>query len=276
MGTTYEQKVILDSLKCVRLSSDEIHLRTINTFFNEKNDSIAEYLRNDAYSEDENNVVACYLVKDSNDNILFFFSLKCGMLYDQYLDSSKLQYITKLFNYLDEISTKIDASELPLILNIKEKIRSHKGLTKADFDRIPKLGNTVIDDLEVEFNKNITHVGKTYSGIEIIHFCSNTTTINIWDSFGFQRRMGEVIFWKFIVPKVTAVMKIVGCEYLFLFAADMSNNESLIRYYRDLDFHDSENRATAKPVYDLSCKFMYQRTNTLEVRMQEFFNHFND
>lgn len=65
-------------------------------------------------------------------------------------------------------------------------------------------------------------------------------------------------------------------SFLFLFAADLSEEDSLIGYYRDkLDFMRDEERATVKPIYDLSCEFMYQETKDLEERRKQFFNHFN-
>ena len=72
------------------------------------------------------------------------------------------------------------------------------------------------------------------------------------------------------------VREFVGCEYLFLFAADISEYYTLLDYYRNqMGFVDEGERATAKPLYDLSCKFMYQETRTLEIRRNEFFDNFN-
>lgn len=34
--------------------------------------------------------------------------------------------------------------------------------------------------------------------------------------------MGETLYWKFIAPKFFEVQKIAGCEFAFLFAADLS------------------------------------------------------
>lgn len=38
---------------------------------------------------------------------------------------------------------------------------------------------------------------------------------------------------------------------------------------------DEGEKATAKPLYDLSCKFMYQKAATLAARRKEFFDNFN-
>ena len=42
-----------------------------------------------------------------------------------------------------------------------------------------------------------------------------------------------------------------------------------------MGFVDEGERATAKPLYDLSCKFMYQEAEKLQQRREEFFENFN-
>lgn len=88
--------------------------------------------------------------------------------------------------------------------------------------------------------------------------------------------MGVVVFWKFVVNEVLEAMKHVGCQYLFLFAADKTDDEELVAYYRDnLFFKEAVDVATAKPIYDLTCKFMYQETRNLLSEQIYFFDHYN-
>lgn len=273
-----EQQKILDSLRCQRLSSDEMNLRQVDTFFNYRNDSIASVLRNEAYSEDEHGSVAYYVVKDKNGEMLFFFSLKNGMLYDQHLDEKTIKLLKQLYEYLEQLDADADLTDedRQMIEVVKEKVRSRKGLTKAELERIPKKNAKILEDLEHELNKNITHVGKTYSGLELVHFCSNSEADDLWQSIGLPNGLGAVVFWQFVVPIVLKVREYVGCEYLFLFAADDSTDLTLVRYYKNvLGFADEGEKATAKPLYDLSCKFMYQETETLAQRREEFFENFN-
>ena len=89
------------------------------------------------------------------------------------------------------------------------------------------------------------------------------------------QRLGSIIFWKFIIPQVKYLLEIVGCEYIFLFAADLSEDESLVNYYRELGFTDSLVHHVAIPLYDLACKFMYQETNQLIEKQKKFFEDFN-
>lgn len=278
MRITEEQLTLLNNLRCERISSDEMNLRLVGTFVNYRNESIADVLRNEAYEEDEHGSVAYYVVKNELGEILFFFSLKNGMLYDQHLDEKTIKLLKKLYEYLEELDAdaNLSDSERQVIEAVKEKVRSRKGLTKAELERIPKKNSRILEDLELELNKNITHVGKTYSGLELVHFCANNTKDELWECYHLPQPRGAVIFWRFIVPIVLKVRELVGCEYLFLFAADLSNFQSLVEYYRDeLGFADGAEMATAKPLYDLSCKFMYQEAATLEERRKEFFDHFN-
>lgn len=278
MRITEEQQKILDGLRCERLSSDEMNLRHVDSFFNNRNDSIAGVLRNEAYSEDEHGSVAYYVVKNTNGKILFFFSLKNGMLYDQHLDEKTIKLLKQLYDYLEQLNADADLTDedRQVIEVVKEKVRSRKGLTKAELERIPKKNAKILEDLEQELNKNITHVGKTYSGVELVHFCSNSAVDDLWKSTGLPNGLGAVVFWQFVVPIVLKVREFVGCEYLFLFAADDSTDLTLVKHYKNmLGFVDEGERATAKPLYDLSCKFMYQDAETLAQRREEFFENFN-
>ena len=53
MRITDRQKQLLDSLTCERLSSNEAHLRMVDSFFNGRNGSLEHTLKNEAYAEDE-------------------------------------------------------------------------------------------------------------------------------------------------------------------------------------------------------------------------------
>lgn len=58
MRITDSQKQLLDSLTCERLSSNEDHLRMVDSFCNGKNGSLEHTLKNEAYEEDENGNIA--------------------------------------------------------------------------------------------------------------------------------------------------------------------------------------------------------------------------
>lgn len=70
--------------------------------------------------------------------------------------------------------------------------------------------------------------------------------------------------------------KTIGCQYVFLFAADMSEDATLINYYNvALKFGQPTDISTNKPQYDLCCQFMCQGIGDLKKNQEEFFNNFN-
>lgn len=278
MKITEEQRQHIDRLHCERLSSNDANLRQVDEFFNRRNTSISDTLQNEAYEEDESGKVAYYVVKNEEGSILFYFSLKCGMLYDSFIDDRSLKLLKRLMVYLDDISEQANLTddEAAIVNRFREKLRSHKGLTKMEIEQIPKMGMGVMEDLEKEIGENVTHVGSTFSGIELVHFCANDRFRDYWDEKKEGQKLGVVVFWEFVVREVLEAMKHVGCQYLFLFAADQTEDEELVMYYRDsLFFKEAVNVSTAKPIYDLTCKFMYQETGNLQSEREYFYDHYN-
>ena len=277
MRITEEQRAILDSLVCERLSRNSSNMREIDSFFNSKNEKLVERLLNEAYSEDEKDQIAYYLVKDKDGHILFYFSLKCGQLYDRHLDFNLYKLLVDLYDGLLKMKKESDTTpeDAVVIDKVLEEIRSRKGIIKADLKRISKK-NKSIEDFEKLFNDEQEKVGETFSGVEIVQFCSNEDGSKYWEQFRMNQKLGVVVFWHFIVPKVLSLMEIVGCQYIFLFAADDSEDEDLVNYYKTwLKFESSQERSAATPVYDLTCKFRYQDTCSLKEKRSYFYDHFN-
>lgn len=277
MRITEEQQEILESLVCERLSRNPANMREIDQFFNSKNDKLVERLLNEAYSEDEEDKIAYYLVKDKEGHILFYFSLKCGQLYDKHLDFDLFKLLGELYDGLLKMKSEPDISQEDSIVidKVLEEIRSRKGVLKEDLKKITKK-NRSIDDFEKVFKDDADKVGATFSGIEIVQFCSNEDSLVYWKKYGVNQKLGVVVFWQFIVPIIIKIKELIGCEYLFLFAADDSEDENLVNYYKSwLKFESSNERSAATPVYDLTCKFLYQETCSLKEKRDTFFKNFN-
>ena len=273
-----EQQEILNSLRCERLSDDEANLRLVEDFYSRRNASLAHTLQNEAYEEDIEGGTAYFVVKDGEGNIVFFFSLKSGLLYDQHIDERNLKFMKKVNLFVEQALTDPDITETQIaaLAVFLEKLRSHKGVTKADFDSLPKKDSNLLKDLEIELNNNITHVGKTYSAIELVHFCANDAYRDSWPLDMMEHSLGEVVYWLFVVPKIIEARRLMGIQYFYLFAADMSSDKDLVKYYNiRLKFTLDVERSTVKPLYDLSCKFMYQETKCLEKRRKMFFENFS-
>lgn len=277
MNITDCQKEFLDTLRCERLSSKENNLREISSFYNTRNSCIVDALLNEAYEEDENGVVAYYLVKSAEGDILFFFSLKCGLLYDEFIEGERLRSLHEFYEYVFKMmnTDEISKEEKDIFNSLLEKTRTKKGIKRADVARIVhKSKETEI--IEEMFADGVKNVGKTFPGIEIVHFCANDACREKWKEYGFDQKLGTVVFWHFIVPVIQKAMEHVGCEYLFLFAADLTEDEELVNYYRtNMNFRDATEHGVAIPLYDFACKFMYQHTKELAAERERFFASFN-
>ena len=274
---TKQQKKILESFSIERLSSSTINLRLVEDFFNPKSESLTNKIQSEAFEEDENGSVAYYVIKNKEGNIVFYFSLKSGQLYDKLIEKEQLRLIKNLFKYFDEIEKEESTSDedRQLIKEIRESVRTSKGISKAELEKIQKKDNKAVTDIENVFTENLQRVGQTFAGVEIVQFCANETYREYFDSLGFFPHFGAVVFWYFLVPIILKVRKHIGCQYLFLFAADTSDDESLIRYYRTLHFADAGKHGAVIPLYDWTCRFMYQEISVLAQRKREFFNNFN-
>ena len=171
MRITEEQKHVLDSLLCERLSRNPNNMRAIDTFFNSKNGKLVERLLNEAYSEDENDKIAYYLVKDNEEHILFYFSLKCGQLYDKHLDFDLYKLLGELYDGLLKMKKESDTTPEDTIVidKVLEEIRSRKGIIKADLKKLSKK-NSSIEDFEKLMGDDLEKVGETFSGVELLLF----------------------------------------------------------------------------------------------------------
>lgn len=278
MKITESQLELLRSLKCERLSSNTANFSLINDFYNTRNNSLVDTLQGDAYDDDENNRIAYYIVKTVDDKILFFFSLKCGLLYDEFIEGDRLKEIKSFYDTILRMS--LDEAQpvenKKAIASILESVRSKKGIKKEDVAIVLHL-SVDSDEFSKIFGKNLKNVGRTFPGVELVHFCANDAHREEWDEYDLPQNMGTTIFWYFIVPKILEMLKIVGCEYVFLFAADLTPYEELIRYYSDqLKFEKVDEHCVAIPMYDFTCQFMSQKTCELEGKRKQFFEEFNN
>lgn len=280
MKITRTQKKRLSSLTCERLFFREEHLRQVGTFYNDKyNSGVANVLQNDAFEEDENGKIAYYLIKNSDGDILFFFSLKCGLLYDEFIEGDRLQKIHNYYELLRKTRNLPDTKdeEKKLIDYLLEQARVKKGIQKAEVASVVQSAESKA--MEDFFSNGKKNVGQTFAGIELVHFCANDNPQcrTKWCEYGLDPKLGTVVFWQFIVPIVQKAMMYIGCEYLYLFAADTSEDERLVNYYRTyLNFQVKDEHGAAIPLYDFSCKFMYQPTSGLSDARKRFFASFNN
>lgn len=102
MKITEEQKKVLDSFSCERLAGKPETMRIVEDFYNSRNPQLEQNLKDKAYKEDENNTTAYYVIKDEEGIVVFYFSLKCGMLYDKIVEADQYQQLQKVCNLLEK------------------------------------------------------------------------------------------------------------------------------------------------------------------------------
>ena len=286
MKITEEQEKILDELVCERPRDNPNSSTLIQNFENEKGTLIVDYLKQYGLKEDLEGSTAFYIVRNKSNDVLMFFSLKCGELFEPLFDEAEIEagyeehllIIQALHNVESDEEAKTRAIE-----KIKE-VSDAKGISMQTALNLilretktkQRMLKVLSREKEAEENDKVARVSKTYPGIELVHFCTNDNAKDIWKTYGLGHSMGEVIFWEKIVPKFFEVQNIVGCEYAFLFAADLSEDRTLINYYDvSLKFEIDVEVGTNKPFYDFTCAFMCQKLSAMKQNREKYFNDFS-
>lgn len=263
MKITDDQLKILESFKCERLSTNNIYSEKIKTFKSARGSQLVSYLQELGWKEDQSNETAFYLIIGPDGDPWVFFSMKCGALF-QVLDEKKL------FLEYKEIDNFLRKQNENSISEVERNKKLEYMRRRAN------MLNRLNEDKNKESGRPILRVSSTLPGIDIVHFCANDDKKNKWSEFGFTKSMGQTLFFHSIVQKLIDIQKHVGCQYAYLFAADSSEDESLVNYYRQsLKFDRPKEFGTNKPYYDLLCTFMAQHIDILKEQRTEFFNNFN-
>ena len=278
MRITNEQDAILDELICERLRDNPNSSALIQDFENEKGTLIVDYLKQYGLKEDLEGTTAFYMVRNKNNDVLMFFSLKCGELFDPLFDEAEIEAGYEEHLLIIQALKNVESNEEAknsAINKIKE-LSDAKGISMQTALNLILRETKTKQRMLTALNKEISRVSKTYPGIELVHFCTNDNAKDIWKAYGLKHSLGEVIFWKKIVPKFFEVQKIVGCEYAFLFAADLSEDRTLINYYDvSLKFEIDVEVGTNKPFYDFTCAFMCQKLTDMKKNQELYFDNFN-
>lgn len=279
MRITEEQKRILDSLVVERLRDNiKANASLVKTFANKKNPTLVQVITTDyAFNKDIEGKAAYYVVKAPSGELLLYFSLKCGELFEK-LDMEKMQMAHRIKNAVLKIQNKDTFSEEEVKAAekfIQENIIEIKNIL-PDIDSYLEKKDGFKADINVELNTEMQRVLKTYPAIEMVEFCANENARSAWKQLGINKKMGECVFWHHIVPKLVKVQNEIGCQYVYLFAADSSLDGDLANYYKvALHFEQSTTLGANKPRYDFQCFFLCQEMNKLIQGQREFYEYFN-
>lgn len=260
----------LKGIVCQRLTADPDNRVLLNDFQCRANEGLAYYLKYNGWEEDLKGDTTYYLVKNPENQILMFFSLKCGNLFEKLnFDMDELrQQMKHLKNQLEHGND----------LTSKERFRlySQRWAIQEHIESLEM-------DLATDPNRNNIQVDVNHSAVELMHLCVNDLGKEYWHNqlrkHAYEHRnMGEMLYWLYVVPAICDVQDSAGCQYVYTFVPDASTDGRLIRYYENqLHFQQSEHLGVTKPRYDLMCPFMCQEINSLrEDRVAYFDMHSHD
>lgn len=289
-----EQKGWLESrLEVIPLTSNKINQSVVKEFNACKQGKrLEKYLHDNAWEEDISGGTKVYLVKDKKTGVtVFFFALKSGLLY-RAIDADEHDLSMKEKEILDLcVKSHFDT---PGELTIDDVFSWYEDET-FDKDRLRKLieeridlkANAKLDLEQTAEQNNIMRVAKTFPGIVLTHFCkSEDNPFSKLLAFP----LGFYVFWEIIVKKVLYISSILGCQYLYLFAADDTEPEpignsfydyiyddiydgesvaipayKLVEYYKnELKFEEVQGMTILKPTYDFNCFSLIQPVSMLE------------
>lgn len=278
---TEQQEEFLNSLTCERLHSNSVNRKMISFFDSEDGRSLV-YALHQGWWDDQNGETAYYVIKDSRNLILLYFSLRCGSLHQpdsyQYFQAEFKRY-SALYNAARGLKSarKWALAEIAKDTNgcgasprMIEDLRRKRDRAKAMLKALKEDAKDDPTQMAVQTQQN-------FSGVEMVHFCANDLTSEIWDdSCAGGRALGETMFWRFILPVIQNVSKLVGCKYVYLFAAEKEGKPKLIKYYKEkLHFDIPEAVILRKPAYDVGCEAMCQELSALERYQKDYFDNYN-
>lgn len=281
MALTEEQKSILYSFKVKRareidpsilqemrgaiINGEEI--RNIIDIF-----SSDEYLKNDIEGH-----LASFVIVSPSGLPMVFFSLRCGELFEK-SPTYKMQLSHAAYLAISTLMSN------PSITRAKrDELMSHikkakkEGLSIADLEQLSSKKVLMKQDELLEVDKDITRVHKVHPAIEIKLFGTNISANSYWKSLGLpeEMKMGETLFWIKIVDKIRQMMDMVGCEFVYLFAADNEPEGELVQYYRvRLKFGSDSKMSANKPHFDYMSQFLFQSVKDLFENQQYFLDKY--
>lgn len=263
---TPAQEAILDSFTCQRLTDDRRNTQLIWEFESRRGRSLTEKLKFEAWLEDTEGVPAAYyVIKAPSGRIAMYFSLKCGTLCDPGYVSQVMESYQRNEELIEALKGMHSRDEaLDYIEDIRSSTTFPVEWSAGDiFEEVRDIYQTkrfLKKEKRSEPSEKILRVDVAFPAIELVHFCVNDKVRGEWKALGLGRSMGECMFWKFVLPKMLEINRLIGCEYAYLFAADGSRDETLINYYETaLHFERPMGIGGIKPHYDFLCTFMCKR-----------------
>lgn len=269
-----------------------------------KGKGVELFLKEKAWNASLSGKTKVYLVKyKSTGFIRAYFSIKCGMLYAPYvsetIEGEERDFLELLLEAMREENQELLIEYKAAGLYSDEKFQK----LYDEAGRITKLEK----EIQQGKNRHSIDVATTYPAIEIENLCKNFVNEEInSENHGSDSKnnrdiipLGFLVFWVFIVPMIQEIAQKVGCEYIYIFAADnvkgnynsgnlISFNDEkmtdnlpfqfpLISYYRtNYGFRDADDLFFIRPKYDEKCYEMLQSVEDAINNSKNIWKKFED
>ena len=266
------------SFSCERLTKRYQNKQLIRYFSSrEYRTNLEEYLKEQAWEEDKAGENRVYLIKDQTGAVAFYFSLKCGLLVGE-PGESRLPEAEREF--IHNILVALEASDEQALERYRDLgIRRYGREQFQDFYKIAEHRSTAKSDAQL-FGQDVRwNVDRCFSAIELAHFCRNEKYTKPADV---EFPLGFGLFWEQIVPLILEISELVGCQYLYLFAAEdpeAAGEPQLVKYYKGvLKFYESyeDNLIIIKPRYDYNCPGLVQEISQLRTNREDVWKEYEE
>lgn len=237
---------------------------------------LEHYIRDYAWDDDIAGKTKVYLIKDGNGQIVLYYSLRCGLVIDnssyESLDEDKKGYVdwmtcSIMKNDSDQMSVSYE--QCAQAYGYKEADRLYDIATNRAKSKNDK---EIFQNIETTLN-----VEKSYSAIELQHFCKSA---NYPQQAFHGVPIGFGLFWEQIIPNNENIATLVGCEYLYLFAADKAQGKEpkkLVEHYKSaMKFSSVEGVKIVKPYYDVDCISLVQPLLQFEEHRKKAWEEYSD
>lgn len=277
---TKKQEAYLGTLTCQRLSAEPINRLLVQMFGNKRNYGLALELKQ-AYNIDKRGETAYYIIKDRDNEVLLYFSLRCGTLHKPGI----FQRVQAEFRKARALYNAVMGKKAPKWALAEIEANKINGVLPQytreayiqEFLQMKHYLKVLKEDYQDDPTQKMIQTEANYSGVELVHFCTNDYAKAKWKrSLLGHQPMGATLFWCFILPIIQEMNRLVGCEYVYLFAADNSDDQSLIHYYfEQLHFQVPQGIGAAKPGYDIGCAVLCQKLSELNKYQKDFLKNVN-
>lgn len=306
-----QKKFLFDRLKTEPLRKAEENKDAIKAFVQAtKGEKISSYLKNNAWDDDCDRNTRVFLVRDQKTKeIVFFFAINCGILFSE-LNIWNLSQDEKVpFDRYVEAMQRLKTSNLSK--EDEEKANEQMSESMGELwevvqepDRVSYLLSLAEEKVQLleEKREALSETGEgehtqqvqdTFPAIDIKFLGRNK---EYKPEIQLDFKLGVYVFWEMIVPHLLEIAEKVGCKYIYLFAADntdqtqkvvdappmwtpdydpyayedeneVANEEirTLVNYYiNELKFRYVSKYKILKPHYERRCYTLIQDVESLQ------------